>query len=134
MTTVKKYDLNVKPCLLKLNQNNYSHYLKKVLKRKPQVSMIDHLCNLSTTFRTFPAACSIAKLNLLLKKRTSRDPKNYQPISLLPLISKVQSYTWKNYIISWQRQSFVWASIKILKKPLNQFLTVLFDWQNNQHF
>ena len=134
MTTVKKYNLNVKPCLLKLNQNKYSHYLKKVLKRKPQVSMIDNLWNLSTTFRTFPVVCSIAKLNPFLKKRTSRDPKNYHPISLLLLISKVQSYTWKNCRISWQIQSFVWASIKILKKQLNQFLTVLFDWQNNQHF
>ena len=50
---------------------------------------ITQLCNLSISSRTFPDACKIAKLKPLFKKGTRTDPKNYCPISLLPLISKV---------------------------------------------
>ena len=38
---------------------------------------------------TFPDKCKIAKLTPLFKKGSKTDPKNYRPISLLPLISKL---------------------------------------------
>ena len=50
---------------------------------------ITQLCNLSISSGTFPDACKIAKLKPLFKKSTRTDPKNYHPVPLLPLISKV---------------------------------------------
>ena len=37
----------------------------------------------------FPLDCKIAKLKPLYKKSSKTDPKNYRPVSLLPLVSKV---------------------------------------------
>ena len=50
---------------------------------------ITQLCNLSISSGRFPDACKIAKLKPLFKKDSKTDPKNYHPISLLPLMSKV---------------------------------------------
>ena len=50
---------------------------------------ISQLCNISIKYSTFPTACKIAKLKLLYKKGSKTEPKNYRPISLLPLISKI---------------------------------------------
>ena len=50
---------------------------------------ITQLCNLPISFGRFPDACKIAKLKPLFKKGSKTDPKNYRPISLLPLMSKV---------------------------------------------
>ena len=50
---------------------------------------ITQLCNLSILSGRFPDACKIAKLKPLFKKGSKTDPKNYRPISLLPLMSKV---------------------------------------------
>jgi hypothetical protein len=50
---------------------------------------IIQLCNLSIYLSTFPSDCKVAKLKPLYKKGSKTDPKNYRPISLLPLLSKV---------------------------------------------
>ena len=50
---------------------------------------ITQLYNLSISSGRFPDTLKIAKLKPLFKKGFKRDPKNYRPISLLPLISKV---------------------------------------------
>ena len=50
---------------------------------------ITQLCDLSISLGRFPDACKIAKLKSLFKKSNRTDPKNYCPISLLPLIFKV---------------------------------------------
>ena len=47
------------------------------------------MCNLSISLSTFPGKCKIAKLKPLYKKGSTTEPKNYWPISLLPLISKL---------------------------------------------
>ena len=52
-------------------------------------SPIAQLCNLSISLASFPNDCKIAKLKPLFKKGSKTDPKNYRPISLLPLVSKV---------------------------------------------
>ena len=52
-------------------------------------SPITDLCNLSISLSSFPDGCKIAKLKPLYKKEAKTKPKNYRPISLLPLISKV---------------------------------------------
>ena len=45
--------------------------------------------NLSIKLSAIPDKCKIAKLTPLFKKGSKTDPKNYRPISLLPLISKL---------------------------------------------
>ena len=50
---------------------------------------ISQICNLSIKYSIFPSDCKIAKLKPLFKKGSKTDPKNYRPISLLPLVSKI---------------------------------------------
>ena len=52
-------------------------------------SPITQMCNLSISLSTFPEKCKIAKLKPLYKKASTTEPKNYRPITLLPLISKL---------------------------------------------
>ena len=49
---------------------------------------VTQLCNLSISSGRFPDTCKIAKLKPLFKKGSKTDPRNYRPISLLPLMSK----------------------------------------------
>ena len=50
---------------------------------------ISQICNLSIKYSHFPMDCKIAKLKPLFKKGSRTARKNYRPISLLPLISKI---------------------------------------------
>ena len=50
---------------------------------------ITQLCDLSISSGRFPDACKIAKFKPLFKKGFKTDPRNYRPISLLPLLLKV---------------------------------------------
>ena len=47
------------------------------------------IINLSIKLSIFPDKFKIAKLIPLFKKGSNTDPKNYRPISLLPLLSKL---------------------------------------------
>ena len=51
-------------------------------------TLVTQLHNLSISSGRFPDAYKIAKLKSLSKKGTRTDPKNYRPISLLPIIFK----------------------------------------------
>ena len=48
-----------------------------------------NIITLSIKLSTFPKECKIAKLKPLFKKGARTDRKNYRPISLLPLVSKI---------------------------------------------
>ena len=50
---------------------------------------LTQICNLSISTSIFPKGCKHAKLKPLFKKGSTTEPKNYRPISLLPLISKI---------------------------------------------
>ena len=50
---------------------------------------LGNIMNLSIKLSTFPEECKIAKLKPIFKKGARTDPKNYRPISLLPLVSKI---------------------------------------------
>ena len=50
---------------------------------------IAQICNLSIKLSTAPDVYKIAKLKSLYKKGKKTDPRNYRPISLLPVISKI---------------------------------------------
>ena len=65
-------------------------------------SPIAQLCNLSISTSSFLDSCKTAKLFPLYTKGCKADPKNYRPISLLPIISKVIEK-----IIHVQTQSFL---------------------------
>ena len=45
--------------------------------------------NISIKLSHFPKDCKVAKLKPLYKKGTKADPKNFRPISLLPIVSKI---------------------------------------------
>ena len=50
---------------------------------------ISKICNLSGKYSVFPTNYQVAKLKPLYKKGSTTFPRNYRPISLLLLISKV---------------------------------------------
>ena len=47
---------------------------------------LKNIINLSIKLATFLEECRIAKLKPIFKKGARTDPKNYSPISLLPLV------------------------------------------------
>ena len=51
--------------------------------------LLKNIINLSIKLSTFPEERKIAKSKPILKKGTRTDPKNYRPISLLPLVTKI---------------------------------------------
>ena len=50
---------------------------------------ITQICNLSIKFSHFPNEYKVAKLKPLYKKGTKTDPKNFRPISILLILSKI---------------------------------------------
>ena len=58
---------------------------------KVLATLIVQISNLSIKLSTVPDECKIAKLKPLYKKGKKTDPKNYRPISLLPVKSLKKS-------------------------------------------
>ena len=50
---------------------------------------LPNIVNLPIKLDTFPSKCKIAKIKPLFKTGIKTEAKNYRPISLLPLISKL---------------------------------------------
>jgi hypothetical protein len=50
---------------------------------------LTHIINLSIRDGEFPAIWKKAKIVPLLKKGDALDPKNYRPVALLPIFSKI---------------------------------------------
>ena len=48
-----------------------------------------NICNVSIKLASFPDKCKVAKIKPLYRKGLKTGPKNFRPISLLPLISKI---------------------------------------------
>ena len=53
------------------------------------VKPISKMRNLSITYSVFPKNWQVAKMKPLYKRGSTAFPRNYRPISLLPLISKI---------------------------------------------
>ena len=73
--------------------------------------------NLSIKLSTFPEECKIAKLKPIFKKGAKVDPKNYRPISLLLLVSKIieksihfqiEDYLNKKKLICMDKQIYIY--------------------------
>ena len=50
---------------------------------------LTHIVNLSITSLEFPSSWKLAKVIPLLKKDDPLNPKNYRPVALLPIMSKI---------------------------------------------
>jgi len=78
---------------------------------------LTQLFNLSIKKSVFPDKYKIAKLKPLYKKGSKIEPKNYRPISLLPLVSKCFEK-----IVHYQKQDYL-DTHKILYKYQSGFRT-----------
>ena len=78
---------------------------------------LTQIFNLSIKKSVFPDKCKIAKLKPLYKKGSKMEPKNYRPISLLPLVSKIFEK-----IVHYQTQDYL-DTHKILYKYQSGFRT-----------
>ena len=59
---------------------------------------ISDLCNLSISLSIFTDDCKITELKPIYEKESKTEAKNYRPISLLPLISKIMEKLIHNQI------------------------------------
>ena len=75
---------NSKSCGL----DNIDTYVIKLIKGEILPS-ITHIVNLSITTSSFPKMYKSAKIIPLLKKGDPLDPKNYRPVAILPIVSKI---------------------------------------------
>ena len=63
-------------------------YIVKLI-AKDILPALTHIVNLSIRDASFPTSWKRAKVVPLLKKGDTLDPKNYRPVALLPILSKV---------------------------------------------
>ena len=87
-----------------------------------------NIVNLSIKLSTFPEECKIAKLKPIFKKGARTDPKNYRPISLLPLVSKIIEKS-----IHFQIEDYLNVSVRLHDEPFNRILSgsvdrLCFNW------
>ena len=101
----------------------WAKYPRKFLKDGAEVLTVPpwNLVNLSIKQSLFPDQCKIAKLKPLFKKCSKSDPKNYRPISLLPVVSKIIEK-----IIQIQTQEYLWYLVE--PHALTLWLPSLFLW------
>ena len=86
------------------------------------------ICNLSIKLSMVPDECKIAKLKPLYKKDKKTNPKNYRPISLLPVISKILEKVIHDQTMDFvtKKKYFIQISIRFSKISLHRFLPVVF--------
>ena len=73
---------------------------------------ISQLCNLSISLSTFPQQCKIAKLKPKYKKGSRTEPKNFRPISLLPLLSKLIEKTIHDQVQNYCNENNIFFSFQ----------------------
>ena len=99
-------------------------------------TQITQVCNLSISSSRSPHACKIAKLKPLFKKGFKMDPKNYRPISLLPLMSKMLEIITHEQTMDFLDKHNILYNFQLgfQKNLFYQLLTVLFNRSNMQRF
>ena len=80
-------NLSIKYSIFRFDCNISGKYLKDGA--TDLANPISQICNLSINYSIFPFDCKIAKLKPLFKKDSKIAPKDYRPISLIPLVSKI---------------------------------------------
>ena len=73
---------------------------------------ISQFCNLSISLSTFPQHCKIAKLKPQYKKQSCTEPKNFRPISLLPLLSKLIEKTIHDQVQNYCNENNIFFSFQ----------------------
>ena len=89
---------------------------------------ITQICNLSIEFSHFPKDCKVAKLKPPYKKGSKTYPKNFTPISLFSIVSKIIENVIHDQIELFNGkyrslQMPVWVS----QEPLNRHFSCIFD-------
>ena len=68
---------------------------------------ITEISNLSIKFPHFQKDCKVAKLKPLYKKHIKTDLKNFPPISLLPIVSKIIEKVIHDQIMNYSTENTV---------------------------
>ena len=66
---------------------------------------ITHIVNLSIMTNKFPTMWKRAKFVLLLKSGDRLDPKNYRPVAILPVLSKILERIIFNQMLSYMSEN-----------------------------
>ena len=86
---------------------------------------ISQICNLSIKLNSFPRTCKIAKVKSSFKKGSKTDPQNYEPISLLLLLSKIiERIAHDQKRIFWVRTNFCTGFSRVFEKTTLQTLVL----------
>ena len=73
---------------------------------KPEIlPAVTHIINLSITSRRFPASWKKSKIIPLHKKDDPLDPKNYRPVAIVPILSKILERAVFNQLISYLNEN-----------------------------
>ena len=91
---------------------------------------ITQICDLSIKFSHFPKDCKVAKLKHLYKKGTKTDPKNFGPISLLPIVSKIMEKVMHNQTMNYLTENnilYIYQSGFHKNHSTDTFLAYLMD-------
>ena len=88
---------------------------------------LGNIISLLIKLSTFPEECKIAKLKAIFKKGATTDPKNYRPISLLPLVSKIIEKSIHFQIEDFLNKKKLYVSIRIQDEPFNRLLSSSVD-------
>ena len=68
------------------------------------VEPLTHIVNLSMKNGVMPAACKIASITPILKSGDPNDPKKFRPISILPLLGKLETILRTNNLqLMWRK-------------------------------
>ena len=87
---------------------------------------LGNITDLSIKLLTFPEDCKIAKLKPIFKKSERTDPKNYLPMSLLPLVSKIIE-TSIHFQIEGYLKTNLYVLVRIQDEPFNRPLSSSVD-------
>ena len=80
---------------------------------KPEIlPALTHVINLSISTRVFPTGWKQAKIIPLFKKGDHLDPKNYRPVAILPIFSKILERAVFNQVIKYMNKlGLSWAKL-----------------------
>ena len=80
--------------------DNIDTYILKLAKHEV-IAPVTHIINLSILQHKFPSQWKCAKVVPLFKKGDVTEPKNYRPVALLPVISKIMERVIFNQMINY---------------------------------
>ena len=92
---------------------------------------LTHIVNLSLSTSTFPMMWKKAKVVPLLKKGDNLDPKNYRPVALLPIMSKVLEKAIFVQVMEYIEVNEILHSSHHGSRPWHSTCTAIIEMQNS---